>query len=174
VSSYINNINKPFHKEESENANKQLMLFRWHATKTCVSHFSTFRTTQCFPNRLDLNYGHDGLILIFNLLSVHRSGIARSTGSNRICIPSPFLPEQGGRSTIRNTVIFNILRIKRNGRWIKSKAKKVAINDVFRRQYCNRLVISLGVTLTTHLHPVPRSRMSTSYTSSPRKRHHGV
>jgi hypothetical protein len=31
-----------------------------------------------------------------------------------------------------------------------------------------------GVTLTTHPHLVPRSRMSRSYTSSPPKRHHGV
>jgi hypothetical protein len=31
-----------------------------------------------------------------------------------------------------------------------------------------------GVTLTTHPHIVPRSRMSRSYTSSPPKRHHGV
>jgi hypothetical protein len=31
-----------------------------------------------------------------------------------------------------------------------------------------------GVTLTTHLHLVPKSRMSRSYTSSPPKRHHGV
>jgi hypothetical protein len=30
------------------------------------------------------------------------------------------------------------------------------------------------VTLTTHSHLVPRSRMSRSYTSSPPKRHHGV
>jgi len=31
-----------------------------------------------------------------------------------------------------------------------------------------------GVTLTTHPHLVPRSRMSRSYTSSPPKRLHGV
>jgi hypothetical protein len=31
-----------------------------------------------------------------------------------------------------------------------------------------------GVTLTTHPHLVPRSRMSKSYTSSPPKRLHGV
>jgi hypothetical protein len=31
-----------------------------------------------------------------------------------------------------------------------------------------------GVTLITHPHLVPRSRMSRSYTSSPPKRHHGV
>jgi hypothetical protein len=31
-----------------------------------------------------------------------------------------------------------------------------------------------GVTLTTHPHLVPRSRMNRSYTSSPPKRHHGV
>jgi hypothetical protein len=31
-----------------------------------------------------------------------------------------------------------------------------------------------GVTLTTHLHLAPRSRMGRSYTSSPPKRHHGV
>jgi len=30
------------------------------------------------------------------------------------------------------------------------------------------------MTLTTHLHLVPKSRMSTSYTSSPTKRQHGV
>jgi hypothetical protein len=33
---------------------------------------------------------------------------------------------------------------------------------------------SRGVTLTTHLHLVPRSRMSRSYTSSPLRRLHGV
>jgi hypothetical protein len=31
-----------------------------------------------------------------------------------------------------------------------------------------------GVTLTTHPHLMPRSRMSMSYTPSPSKRHHGV
>jgi hypothetical protein len=31
-----------------------------------------------------------------------------------------------------------------------------------------------GVTLTTHPHVVPRSRMSRSYASSPPKHHHGV
>jgi hypothetical protein len=31
-----------------------------------------------------------------------------------------------------------------------------------------------GMTLTTHPHLVPRSRMSSSYASSPPKRHHGV
>jgi hypothetical protein len=31
-----------------------------------------------------------------------------------------------------------------------------------------------GMTLTTHPHLVPRSRISRSYTSSPSKRHHGV
>jgi hypothetical protein len=31
-----------------------------------------------------------------------------------------------------------------------------------------------GVTLTTHPHLVPRSRMSRRYTSCPAKRHHGV
>jgi hypothetical protein len=32
----------------------------------------------------------------------------------------------------------------------------------------------LGMTLNTHPHLVPRSRMSRGYTSSPPKRHHGV
>jgi hypothetical protein len=36
------------------------------------------------------------------------------------------------------------------------------------------LKFSWGVTLTTHPHLVPRSRMSRSYTSSPPKRLHGV